>query len=123
MTRRGMVPPMRSLASFALVLLVGCQDYETGVQTLCNAPRDCVGCVDAAPDQRSRVMAEHITRSVRNGEVVEMFEAMANMPLDERAPLLRKAAEKAGLSRCILAEQFEQEAKDAAVPAPSDSTQ
>lgn len=109
-----MVPSMRALASFALVLLVGCQDYETGVQTLCNAPRDCVGCVEAAPDQRSRVMAEHITRSVRNGEVVEMFDAMANMPAEKRAPMLRKAAEKAGLSRCMLAEQFEQEAKNLA---------
>ncbi len=103
---------MRSAGLLVFVLLaVGCQDTATGIQTLCNAPRDCAACQNIDPARRDQTMAKHIERSVRNSDARALFDKLANVDDAERAKLLRKAAEDAGLSQCILADRYEARAK------------
>ncbi len=99
------------LAPALLLLLAACQDFETGVQTLCNAPRDCPECKDADPATRERAIAEHIGRSVRNDRARALFESLAGVDPQQRQTLLTEAAAKAGLSRCILAEFYADQAE------------
>lgn len=99
-------PAMRSAALLLLFLGAGCQDHTTGVQTLCNAPRDCQACQGAQLSAFDDTMAKHIERSVRNDEARELFEAFGKLDDKQRAKLLREAAEKAGLSSCILADRY-----------------
>lgn len=105
------LPGMRTLALALALLAAGCQDYTTGVQTICNAPRDCQQCQGAEPAKRDQLMAQHMSRSVRNEEARALQEKLSKLDDAERAKLLREAAEKAGLSSCILAERFEGRAK------------
>lgn len=89
-----------------LLLVAACQDFETGVQTLCNAPRDCPECKDVDPATRDKAIAEHIERSVRNDRATVLFESLADAGPEQRQKLLTEAAAEAGLSRCILAEVY-----------------
>lgn len=106
---------MRTVGLLVLLLTAGCQDHTTGIQTLCNAPRDCVKCQSAEIAMHDQLMAEHIQRSVRNEDALALFEALATVSDGERAKRLEKAAKEAGLSGCILADRFKarQEAWDA----------
>ncbi len=97
---------MRTVGLLVLLLAAGCQDQTTGVQTLCNAPRDCAQCQNVEPALRDQTMAKHIERSVRNDEARALFEKLAKVDDGERAKLLAKAAEEAGLSGCILADRY-----------------
>ena len=102
---------MRSVGLLLALLLGGCQDYTTGVQTICNAPRDCRECQGVSAEHFDKTMAKHISRSVRNDEARAITETMNQVSDAERAKLLRLAAEKAGLSSCILADRFDARAK------------
>ncbi|MCR9159743.1 MAG: hypothetical protein ACE37F_05295 [Nannocystaceae bacterium] len=97
---------MRWVGVLVFVLCAGCQDQTTGVQTLCNAPRDCAQCQGVEPAKRDQAMAKHIERSVRNAEARALFDALSKVDDGERAKLLAKAAEDAGLSGCILADRY-----------------
>ncbi len=115
--KRGRVPPMFRLTPAVLLLLVvGCQDYETGVQTVCNAPRDCAQCKDADAQTRDLAMKEHLERSVRNDRAKALIASLTTVDEAERPALLTEAATEAGLSRCILAEFYADRASE---PAPS----
>jgi hypothetical protein len=89
----------------------GCQDYTTGVQTICNAPRDCRECQGVSAEHFDKTMATHISRSVRNEEARTLNEQLSNLDDPARAERLRKAADKAGLSACILADRLEARAE------------
>lgn len=102
---------MRSAALLLVLLGTGCQDQTTGVQTLCNAPRDCQACQGAQPAAFDKTMAKHIERSVRHDEARALIEKLASVDDMQRAKLLREAAEKTGLSGCILADRYEARAK------------
>ncbi len=97
---------MRTVGLLLVLLAAGCQDHTTGIQTLCNAPRDCAECQDVDPAKRDQVMAKHIERSVRNDDARALFDALGKLDDAERAKLLRAAAEEAGLSSCILADRY-----------------
>ena len=97
---------MRTAGLLLVLLAAGCQDHTTGIQTLCNAPRDCAECQSVDPAERDRVMAKHIQRSVRNDDARALFEKLGTVDDAERAKLLRAAAEEAGLSSCILADRY-----------------
>lgn len=102
---------MRSAALLLVFLATGCQDHTTGVQTLCNAPRDCQECQGVEPAVFDQTMAKHIDRSVRHEETRILFDKLAKLDDKQRAKLLRESAEKAGLSSCILADRYEARAK------------
>lgn len=97
---------MRTAGLLLVLLAAGCQDHTTGIQTLCNAPRDCAECQNVEPAMRDKKMAEHIQRSVRNDDARALFEQLGKVDDVERAKLLRKAADEAGLSSCILADRY-----------------
>lgn len=97
---------MRTVALLALLLAAGCQDHTTGIQTICNAPRDCAQCQNVEPALRDQAIAKHIERSVRNDEARALVEKLAKVDDAQRAKLLEDAAEKAGLSGCILADRY-----------------
>ena len=101
-----MLAPMRTVGLLLVLLAAACQDHTTGVQTLCNAPRDCAECQNVDPAERDRVMAKHIERSVRNDETRALFDELGKLADAERVQRLRAAAEEAGLSSCILADRY-----------------
>lgn len=90
----------------ALLLAAGCQDNTTGIQTLCNAPRDCAECQTVDPALHDQTMAKHIQRTVRNDDARALLEKMEKVDDGKRAKLLKDAADAAGLSSCILADQY-----------------
>ncbi|MGH1341987.1 MAG: hypothetical protein ACRBN8_10575 [Nannocystales bacterium] len=102
---------MRCAALLLVLLGTGCQDHTTGVQTLCNAPRDCQACQGVEPAAFDKTMAKHIDRSVRHDEARLLFEKLAKVDDKQRAKLLRESAEATGLSSCILADRYEARAK------------
>lgn len=102
---------MRTVALLLVLAAAGCQDTTTGIQTLCNAPRDCAACQNIDPALRDQTMAKHIERSVRNDEARALFDKLATVDDAQRAKLLREAADAAGLSQCILADRYEARAK------------
>jgi len=111
-----MIGARRSLvfvSCIATVLLGGCQSYETGMLTLCDAPDHCTECADAPPDQKSELMAKYIEAAVRNEDVETVFHKLGGMPLRERIALLRAEAKKAGIAGCRLADVYEADASEA----------
>ncbi len=98
--------------------LVGCQSYQTGMLTLCEAPKSCQACQGAAPEDQSRLMAEHIERSVRNSEAAAVAKSMENLSARDRVTVLRKTAEEAGVAGCKLADIWEAELAN--IPEPID---
>lgn len=102
---------MRCAALLLVFLGTGCQDSTTGVQALCNAPRDCRECQGIKPTLVDETMAKHIDRSVRHEEARALFEKLSKLDDQQRAKLLREAAQKAELSSCLLADRYEARAK------------
>jgi len=98
-------------AVLLVVLAAGCQDRTTGLQTLCNAPRDCQECQSVDPAERDQTMAAHIDRSVRNDAARALYDEVSKVSDAERAKLLRDAADEVGLSRCILADRYQARAE------------
>ena len=97
---------MRNVLLLMPVLLAGCQSYEKAIDEICEAPTRCEQCSKVAPDQKMRLIADHIDRKVHNREASKMFEAMAMMDPESRIRVLREAASKAGRSDCPLADSM-----------------
>lgn len=102
---------MRYAALLLVFLGTGCQDSTTGIQALCNAPRDCKECQGVEPTLVDKTMAKHIARSVRHEEARALFEKLGKLDDKQRAKLLRAAAKKAELSSCLLADRYDARAK------------
>lgn len=93
------------IAALCGVLSLGCQSYEAGVQTLCDAPR-AAQLERAAPDVRFRLMADYIDGAVSNGRVETMFADMAvKAPADKLADV-EAAMKEAGLTECLFADEL-----------------
>ncbi len=99
-----------------LLVFVGCQSYETGVEVICQAPKRCAECMEAPPDQQTRKLAQHIEKLLRNGEAKKLMDQMAGAPAEEKVKLLREAAERAQLTGCPFADHIE-----ASAAAPSEA--
>lgn len=108
------MPSLRALRPtpllLGLLLFVGCQSYETGVEVICQAPRRCTECMKAPPDQQTRKLAQHIEKLLRNGEAKKLMDQMAGAPADKKVKLLREAAERAQLTGCPFADHIESNA-------------
>lgn len=101
--------------------LVGCQSFEKGMEELCEAPSRCSTCANPDPAMRQMSIAEHIGKSVSNGEVKELLKAVAMADPSTKAELLETEARRAGLASCALADDVRQShAEEAAGGGPPD---
>ncbi len=116
------MPALRPLRSAPLLLgllvFVGCQSFETGVEVICQAPKRCSECMEAPPDQQTRKLAQHIEGLLRNGEAKKLMNAMAGAPVESKVKLLREAAERAKLTSCPFADHLEASAATEPEPEP-----
>ena len=98
-----------ALALLGLLGQAGCQSFETGMLTLCDAPKNCEACKGAAPEDRSRLLAEHIERHVRNSDAVGVATSIEHLSMRDRIEVLRENASNAGVAGCKLADEWEAE--------------
>jgi hypothetical protein len=83
--------------------IAGCQNYENGLYGLCHGPETCPQCANAAPEDRQRLMAQHLDSIIRNERVRALFESLDGMSPEERVLALNAASGEAGFSSCPLA--------------------
>lgn len=88
------------IASSALVS--ACQSEEDGMRALCDAPRTCEECGNAAPEIRASVLARHVDDVVTNSEVSELFDSLAERSPEERVRIVRERASNAGIDHCAI---------------------
>lgn len=90
----------------SLVLLTGCQSRGEALRIVCNAPNDCAECRGADPAVRATLLAQYIDDHVSNGEVREMFGALAGADPAARRAILERETAAEGLTECPILDVF-----------------
>ncbi len=85
---------------------VGCQSKTAGLNVLCQAPLTCTECANAEPSMRQMLLARHIEDNLSNGEVEQMFEALANADPASRVELVQAELDAAGITDCPMLEMW-----------------
>ncbi len=88
-----------------LALISGCQSKADALEVICQAPvnSDCQGRVEW---ERPRCMAEYIEDNISNGEVEELFAALARADTATRRALLQAQLTEAGITSCPMLDVF-----------------
>lgn len=97
---------MRVIGLLSLVLLTACQSRGEALRVVCNAPNDCVECRNADPATRATLLAAYIDDHVSNGDVQELFAALAGADPATRRTLIRNAATEEGITECPILDVF-----------------
>lgn len=97
---------MRTLLLLPLVLLTACQSRADALRVVCNAPNDCVECRNADPSRRATLLAAYIDDHVSNGDVQELFAALAGADPGMRRTLIGNAAAEEGITECPILDVF-----------------
>jgi len=96
-----------------LACLAGCHSYKSDMQNICNAESlSGVAGKDLAPEQRALELAKWLEKNVHTAKAKEVFASLASVAPDQKGPIVRKAAEEAGVSPCPWADA-EEKAADA----------
>ena len=103
-----MVVPMRIAPAWALgvatMLTVGCQNYERGIQLICEAPLHCSECNTLPPAERITALGEYADKHLRNEDAKKAMATVRQTEPAKRAEALRALAELAGVPACPLAD-------------------
>ena len=84
----------------------GCQSEAAGLRVICDAPLNCTDCMNAPPDLRMQMLAQHIDSNLRNGEARALFESLAAAEPATRQESLTGRAKQLGIEKCPLADTF-----------------
>ena len=84
------------------------QSYGAGLSVICDAPDTAPELAQAPPEQKSVVLAKYIEENLYNKEAIELFTTLGAASEESKFKMLRKAAKKAGLQQCKLADQLEE---------------
>ena len=82
---------------FSMFGTSGCQSEATGLRVICDAPLNCGECMNAPPDLRMQMLAQHIDSNLRNGEARTLFEALASADPATRHGSLTSRAKQLGI--------------------------
>ena len=87
---------------------VGCQSHSAAMQLICEAPKQCTDCLKVSPDMRLMATAQYIEKYVSNREAQRMMESLANLSPKDKALLVQKSANKAGIKECLFTAMLEE---------------
>lgn len=108
------------LRNFALIVCfgsvaLGCQSYEEGMRVLCDSPKN-ADLSQHDPAERMRKFSEWIDDHVKNGEVRELFNSLSDMSPEQRVVAIERAAAKAKIDPCLVAEAWKQASAEPSAP-------
>ncbi len=88
----------------ALVVGLGCQSYESGIQLICEAPKHCAPCKEQEGAQRVKSLQQYIDEHLRNEDAKEALLSLKDAPYNEQGKQLRRMATEAGVAGCGMAD-------------------
>ena len=93
----------RTIPYLTVVFLLGCQSKRAAIQIICNAPTQCTQCLQAKdPAERQTLLVDHIRKNLRNREVIEQFDKIANPQSAPSTSSLADYIKSAGVESCPL---------------------